>query len=78
MQGVGFRWATRRRARSLGLAGFVQNLADGRVEILIEGEDGAVRQGLEYLRRGPPGSSVVQVELNWEEPQGEFAVFSVR
>ena len=78
VQGVGFRWATRRRARSLGLSGFVRNLGDGRGEVLFEGEERAVREGLEFVRRGPPGSRVLNVDLHWEEPQQEPAAFSVR
>ncbi|NRA00997.1 MAG: acylphosphatase [Myxococcales bacterium] len=77
VQGVGFRWAMRRRARSLGLTGFVRNLGDGRVEILFEGEVAAVREGLAFVRRGPPGSRVRNVDLHWEEPQQESAAFSV-
>ncbi|MGB8963751.1 MAG: acylphosphatase, partial [Pseudonocardiaceae bacterium] len=37
VQGVGFRWWTRCRARELGLVGHAANLSDGRVEIVAEG-----------------------------------------
>lgn len=58
VQGVGFRWFVRERARRLGLAGWVRNLPDGSVEVLASGD----AQQLELLRgellRGPRGASV--------------------
>ena len=44
VQGVGFRWWTRVRARELGLVGFARNLADGRVEICAQGGPEAIEQ----------------------------------
>ena len=65
VQGVGFRWFARREALELGLAGWVRNLPDGRVEALAAGEPGAVATFVDRLRQGPPGSRVAGVE---EEP----------
>jgi acylphosphatase len=64
VQGVWFRESTRQRATELGLSGFVRNLADGRVEALFEGEAKAVRQAIEFVRRGPPHARVSDVELD--------------
>lgn len=58
VQGVGFRWFVRERARSLAVAGWVRNLADGGVEIAARGSDDAVAQLVEHVRRGPPGAMV--------------------
>ena len=58
VQGVAFRWATRTRARELGVAGWVQNLPDGRVEAWIEGAPPAVEAMLAWIRVGPPGARV--------------------
>lgn len=57
MQGVGLRWWTRARALELGLAGSATNLQDGRVEVVAEGPEPALR-ALVALLRGPgaPGS----------------------
>ncbi len=38
VQGVGFRWWVRSNALELGLAGFAENLADGRVKVVAEGD----------------------------------------
>jgi len=63
VQGVGFRWHTRSRASELGLAGWVRNLPDGRVEAWLEGEEGAVRTMLAWLAHGPPAARVRGVEV---------------
>jgi len=39
VQGVGFRMATQKQARTLGLVGWVANRMDGSVEVVAEGED---------------------------------------
>ncbi len=77
VQGVGFRWHTRERAAELGLVGWVQNLADGRVEALIQGEEEAVRSMISWLEKGPPAARVSGVQVAEHEPQG-MAVFDVR
>ena len=76
MQGVGFRYEARRRARSLGLAGFVRNLPDGSVEAAFEGGDDAVQIMVEWCRHGPRGARVEDLDVSWEQPTGEqgFAV----
>lgn len=58
VQGVGFRYYTRRRADKLGLAGYVRNLADGSVEVEIEGDEPAVARMLDWLNTGPRSASV--------------------
>ena len=77
MQGVFFRSETRQRAASLGLAGWVRNLRDGSVEAVFEGERERVESMVEWSRRGPSGAHVKDVDVAWEEPQGD-AEFSVR
>ncbi len=71
VQGVGFRYEMRARARSLGLGGWVRNRSDASVEAAFEGEDERVDSMVEWCRRGPPGSRVADVEVSWEEATGE-------
>ena len=61
VQGVGFRWFARERARRLGLAGWVRNLPDGSVEVLAEGPPGQLDLLLGELHRGPSGAQVTDV-----------------
>jgi acylphosphatase len=70
VQGVGFRWAVAERARSLGIAGSVENLADGTVEALLEGEDDRVDSLVRWCGEGPRGARVDDVRVSWEEPEG--------
>jgi acylphosphatase len=70
VQGVGFRHAVWTRAASRGLAGFVRNLPDGRVEAAFEGDPGAVDALVEFCRRGPRGARVDAVEVVDEPPTG--------
>jgi acylphosphatase len=76
VQGVFFRAETRNRARSLGLAGWVRNNADGNVEAVFEGDRDRVESMVEWCRRGPRHAAVEDVEVSWETPQDEteFAV----
>jgi acylphosphatase len=70
VQGVGFRWACREEADRLGLAGFVRNLPDGRVEAAFEGPEGAVEGMLAWCRTGPGWARVGAVEVVNEPPTG--------
>ena len=71
VQGVFFRADARDRARSLGVAGRVRNHPAGTVEAVFEGEDERVDSMVEWCRRGPAGAVVEDVDVSWEEPQGE-------
>mgnify|MGYP001045991001 CR=1 FL=1 len=46
VQGVGFRYSTAQLAKGYEVTGFVKNLADGRVEMEIEGSERECRQML--------------------------------
>ena len=77
MQGVFFRDSTRREAERRGVAGAARNTSDGTVEVVLEGEPGAVEAMLSYLRDGPGHASVTSLDVVEEEPEG-LSGFSVR
>ena len=62
VQGVGFRWFVQRTADQLGVAGFVQNQADGSVLCEAEGEAAALSQFAAALADGPPRARVDAIE----------------
>ena len=62
VQGVGFRWFVRERARRLGLSGWVRNLRDGSVEVAAAGDSGQLDLLIGELRRGPEGADVASVD----------------
>jgi acylphosphatase len=70
VQGVGFRAFVRATGADLGLAGWVRNLSDGRVEAFVEGEDAAVAAFLERCRKGPPFGRVERLEAEDAAPEG--------
>lgn len=70
VQGVGFRAAVERAARSRGVAGWVRNRPDGTVEAVLEGEEDAVSALLRVCREGPRLAAVAHVEVVEEEPEG--------
>jgi len=78
VQGVFYRSNTRRKALELGLTGWVRNLPDGRVEAVVEGEEGQVEKLIQWCRRGPPLAAVTGLEVARETPTGEFTTFGVR
>lgn len=71
VQGVFFRARTSEQARAAGLAGWVRNLDDGRVEAVFEGPRPAVQRLVEWCRSGPPSARVEMVEVRWQAPIGE-------
>lgn len=80
VQGVGFRWWVRSNALELGLAGFAENLDDGRVKVVAEGDEGSCRELLARLEGGAgfrPGL-VSQVTHRWTQAAGGLARFTER
>ena len=79
VQGIGFRDATRRRAREFGALGWVRNAEDGSVLVHAEGPRGAVDELLAFLRRGPRGASVAHVTVEDVAVEGheQFAIRGV-
>jgi acylphosphatase len=77
VQGVCFRANTWKKARSLGLTGWVRNLPDGRVEALFEGEDSSAEAMREWCRTGTPPARVDRLESEEEGPTGEFTDFKI-
>ena len=77
VQGVGFRYTAQELARGFNVTGFVRNLPDGRVELVIEGPDDetdglidAIKQKMEGLIHG--------TTCDLSPATGEFKQFSVR
>ncbi len=78
VQGVGFRASAQRKARELGLTGFVRNLEDGSVEIMAEGDERKLSEFLEWAKKGPPGAHVEKIEIKFLNPEGKFKTFEIK
>ena len=77
VQGVMFRDTCRRLAQESGVAGWVRNLPDGRVEAVFEGPAEEVRRLVDWARTGPRWAVVDDVAVQSEPPEG-LAAFLVR
>jgi acylphosphatase len=71
VQGVGFRAAVSRHARTRGVAGWVRNLPTGQVEAVFEGDEPSVAGMVRFCSRGPAGAAVADIEVVEEPPVGE-------
>ena len=70
VQGVGFRFAVERAARTRRVAGWVRNRPDGTVEAVFEGKPADVDALVDFCRRGPRGAVVDRVEVASESAEG--------
>ena len=69
VHGVFFRDSTMRKARELGLAGTVQNLPDGTVQIVAQGSPQALKDLIRWAHEGPPAAVVRDVKTSYESPE---------
>ena len=73
VQGVGFRWFVRERARRLGVAGWVRNETDGTVQIMVGGPGSLVSRFIGEVKVGPPNAvieSIQDVGFGADDPGG--------
>ena len=75
IQGVGFRGFVRSNARKLGLTGWVQNLTDGRVEVLAQGPKETIEKLIKICEKGPIIADVKSVAVTWEKEDEHFESF---
>lgn len=78
VQGVGFRWWTRAWALELGLVGFARNAADGRVEVVAEGDQASCDRLLAALRGGNTPGRVDTVVERFGPAKGDLTGFFER
>ena len=77
VQGVGFRWTTLRALEGFALTGYVRNLRDGRVELVIEGVPGVIDEGLGQIREAL--ARYIEDESEATSPAtGEFPDMTIR
>ena len=77
VQGVFYRAWSAEQARHLGLRGWVRNRRDGSVEMLVGGDEAAVRRMIEQCHGGPPAARVERVDVE-ETDEEVLAGFEMR
>ena len=77
VQGVGFRYSVKQLSLEFDVTGWVENLPDGRVEMVIEGE----RDELETFQAAIPDAGlsrfIRETQSHWSEGTGEFRGFEI-
>jgi acylphosphatase len=77
VQGIGFRYTVKQTALGFEVTGWVKNLADGRVELLVEGE----REELEAFQAAIPEAGlrrfIREIQSEWSNGTGEFRGFEI-
>lgn len=76
VQNVFYRQNTKEQATARGLTGWVKNLSDGRVEVLLFGEEEQILTMLEWLAIGPPKAVVTNLEVREAEVE-PFTTFEI-
>ena len=78
VQGVGFRRFVQKQAQEMSVGGWVRNLPDGRVEVLLQGERQEVEMVIDACHKGPFLAEIEEVEIEWEDVTQEHVDFTVR
>jgi acylphosphatase len=78
VQGVGYRYFVQQIAEAIDIKGWTRNLADGRVEILVEGDESALNHFYAQCKKGSRLSDVSDLTLSELEPEYNFYDFTIR
>ncbi|MEE4253336.1 MAG: acylphosphatase [Desulfuromusa sp.] len=78
VQGVWFRQSTKNTAERYEVTGWCRNNPDRSVEAVFEGEEPAVKAVIEWCNDGPELARVDDLQIEWEQPTGEFERFFIR
>ncbi|KAM3463952.1 hypothetical protein MY5147_004714 [Beauveria neobassiana] len=78
VQGVGFRYFTRKKAQAYGLTGWCRNTPDNKVEGEVQGDEASVDKLLKDVGQGPSGATVVKLTQETRDVVADEADFAVR
>ncbi|HHW56962.1 MAG TPA: acylphosphatase [Clostridia bacterium] len=77
VQGVGLRYSVYQKAVSLGINGYAENLYDGSVEVVAEGEEESIKELINFIKTGSRWARVDNIEERWSEYKGEYRGFRI-
>ena len=78
VQMVMYRDSTQRKAKKLGLVGWVGNKPDGTVKIIVEGEERKLEKLIDWCYNGPMLAKVNKIDIEWEKITGQFDKFEIK
>lgn len=76
VQGVGFRHTVRTLVSHLAITGWVRNVSDGRVELVVEGPHNEIEALIALIEEEMSGY-ISSKQLTWENPTREYTSFSI-
>lgn len=77
VQGVFFRQFCKEQADKLDLRGYVRNLENGTVEVLVEGDKDNIEEMYKILKKGPPHAQIRELKPEEKKWSGEFKDFTI-
>ncbi len=77
VQGIGFRYFVKSKAKRFGLLGWVTNTQDGKVEAKFVGEKEKIEEIIKLCRKGPFLAQVDFVDVKWRRKDEEFEIFEI-
>lgn len=77
VQGVSYRAFAKAAAAKTSVAGYARNLADGRVEVVAEGDEFDLMSFAQLLHTGPDAAVIENFEIAWNDAKNEFTGFSI-
>lgn len=78
VQGVGYRASACDKGQQLGINGWVKNMPDGRVEMIIEGEQLKLEQMIAWAKQGPRFADVSHIDISEQSVTGKLSEFQIR
>lgn len=78
VQGVGYRYFCHRKAKTLGLSGWVRNEPDRSVSVFVEGDRSLIESLIEDLKVGPHSSQVTNINIKWKVFTGAHLDFQIQ
>lgn len=77
VQGIFLNQFVKENANGLKLKGYLRNFDEGKVEILVEGEEKDIEKFLEIMKKGPKHSQIRNIEYEKKRWEGEFKEFKI-
>ena len=78
VQGINYRWSSQKEAKRRNLFGFVRNLSDETVQIVIEGQEEDLKNFIHWCYNGVATARVDKIEASWSQATGEFTDFLIQ
>ena len=78
VQGVGFRYFCYRTATRLDLVGWVKNMPTGSVEVVAEGNRGALEIFIKEVKTGSMHATITGIDVSWTEFTGKHSSFDIK